>query len=1584
MSSKSDSNSNTEQNIGIPVQLTLTNYAKWLEAAQTTCGERFGFQASVLRTNVQYIEPFVDVDDYTPPAVIGVPPLPAARLAALREKAEERRLSSTAAMKKESPKFYNCLMKSFSVGSTVIIKKHIDFPAAEISANPVALFAIVRYTHLTNVSGGGPLMVDHEEEMKEREFNLFLQTETMDLSTFYKMYTDYRTMLTSMHVTAPTGPREAQKFLMKLDRKRHGAMILHMENAAIMGTPYPQTLADAYQTAACWKVDKAGGSNGGEHTTNLDQTSSYLLADETGEQQRRKRPRTGERSAAGKGGRGTGRGNGAVPGRGGRGVTTRSSKAKSAKSDNAPKKQDTSGWNVPEGCEPDSRTCRGCLKKGHIYPNCPDNPLNGGSGDALVIVQGEETEDEEQEDCAFMLKTDLLEDDQHVLFFAENEILLDNQASQAIFRNAELLHSLRERTPYKMGGIDSTQKGLLIEQTGSMLGLRKIDGSIGIASSASANVLAQARLIDAGYSVKFDDAADSYTVETDIGAMCFTRRRLRNGKLSPHYSHLLEQSGSRLNLVSNETKEVALVETVSENIRRYTKREVKSARAARSLMEKLGHASLQSTIKAVNRGIMNCEVTATDLRNAEAIFGRSAAAMKGKTNMKASVISKTVLAARTVQVQQRLAVDIMFVMGMPFLIGLLYPLELGLVVELSNRSADEIAPKIKSFIATAASRGFDVLEVHTDGEKAIGTMKTELQSRGVEIEPSGPKQHIPQVEKLIQTIKKRVRAHRHSLPFTMGRELTTKCVKFCMSRRNMVASANSMDHSSPLEQFSGRKLDAKLDFRVAFGDYVQATNPDKTNSVKDANTHGCIAALPLGDSRGTVRMWRISTRSFVNRNQFVILPMPDEVITLLNAIAKKDGFTRDEETREEASLGEDEDAVVENIPRNQATMQQIPHPDMLPADHTDPLGAGVESEEDEAEVAVPHETDLRINEEKQGVPIPIPQANWVRRSTRNIEGSKGSSTVMVSTACQERHPNLLSLNENSPPPEPSASIANGIGTQLRRRAQWHDKQYMFKMSVKSAMRDRPEEARAVIMAEIKQMVDKKVWHGVHLEALSRKERKAIIRSSMFLKDKYFASGEFEKFKARLVAGGDQQDKTLYEDLAAPTVATAHVFTIAGLAAKEGRTVVTIDIGGAYLNADMASSGVTVHMQLDATMTAILVKVDPSFEKFVKEDGSSIVQLDKALYGCVEAAHLWHNMLRGVLEGYGLEANPTEPCLFNRVGSKNYQLSVALHVDDLMVTCACKEEINLFAEYLKRCFQKITVHEGVKLSYLGMLFDFSGDGEVKVTMDKCVEDILRESGVEKRRSTPATAALFNTRETIKATPDEAKWFHTNTAKMLYLAKRVRPECLTAVSFLTTRVLCCDVDDLAKLRRLLGYLLLTRERGIVIRIGDTIQIKVYIDAAYGVHLDTGRSHGGTFIVVGEAGPVFAKSGKQHNVTKSSTEAELVALSDHAGRGIHLRNFLVAQGYKVGPVLILQDNRSCMAIMARGGPTSERSRHINIRYFWLKERIDSGEVVLEHLGTELMFANILTKPVQGKQFAKERKGLTNWWEEMDNIND
>ena len=154
-----------------------------------------------------------------------------------------------------------------------------------------------------------------------------------------------------------------------------------------------------------------------------------------------------------------------------------------------------------------------------------------------------------------------------------------------------------------------------------------------------------------------------------------------------------------------------------------------------------------------------------------------------------------------------------------------------------------------------------------------------------------------------------------------------------------------------------------------------------------------------------------------------------------------------------------------------------------------------------------------------------------------------------------------------------------------------------------------------------------------------------------------------------------------------------------------------------------------------------------------------------------------------------------------------------------------------------------------------------------------------------------------------------------------------------------------------------------------------VRAFIDAAYGVHTSSGKSYTGCAIVLGDAGALSCKSTKQKIVTKSSTEAELVGLSDTATQAIHMRNFVQAQGYEVGSAIIYQDNMSCIALMKRGGPGSERSRHINIRHFWLCEKVKDGEVVIEHLGTEKMFANALTQPVQGQQFVQERRGLTNW---------
>ena len=151
------------------------------------------------------------------------------------------------------------------------------------------------------------------------------------------------------------------------------------------------------------------------------------------------------------------------------------------------------------------------------------------------------------------------------------------------------------------------------------------------------------------------------------------------------------------------------------------------------------------------------------------------------------------------------------------------------------------------------------------------------------------------------------------------------------------------------------------------------------------------------------------------------------------------------------------------------------------------------------------------------------------------------------------------------------------------------------VSVRNALKTRGTEARELIDKELKQMLDKRVWTPVLRSRLADEQRAGVIRSSMFLKRKTNPDGSFNKYEARLVAGGDQQDKKLYDDVSSPTVSTSAVFTAIAIAAAENRKVAVVDIGGAFLNA-MMPVGMPVFMRLDSTMSGFLTSLDSEYEK----------------------------------------------------------------------------------------------------------------------------------------------------------------------------------------------------------------------------------------------------------------------------------------------------------------------------------------------------------------------------------------------------
>lgn len=111
------------------------------------------------------------------------------------------------------------------------------------------------------------------------------------------------------------------------------------------------------------------------------------------------------------------------------------------------------------------------------------------------------------------------------------------------------------------------------------------------------------------------------------------------------------------------------------------------------------------------------------------------------------------------------------------------------------------------------------------------------------------------------------------------------------------------------------------------------------------------------------------------------------------------------------------------------------------------------------------------------------------------------------------------------------------------------------------------------------------------------------------------------------------------------------------------------------------------------------------------------------------------------------------------------------------------------------------------------------------------------------------------------------------------------------------------------------------------------------------------------------------------KSSTEAELVGASDYLPHTLYVQMLLEAQGYQVDESVFYQDNEAAIKLEEnRKASSGQRTRHMNIRQFFITNKSKSGEIVIKHCPTAIMLADFFTKPLQGALFRKFRLVLLN----------
>jgi hypothetical protein len=144
--------------------------------------------------------------------------------------------------------------------------------------------------------------------------------------------------------------------------------------------------------------------------------------------------------------------------------------------------------------------------------------------------------------------------------------------------------------------------------------------------------------------------------------------------------------------------------------------------------------------------------------------------------------------------------------------------------------------------------------------------------------------------------------------------------------------------------------------------------------------------------------------------------------------------------------------------------------------------------------------------------------------------------------------------------------------------------------------------------------------------------------------------------------------------------------------------------------------------------------------------------------------------------------------------------------------------------------------------------------------------------------------------------------------------------------------------------------------------------WADAAFAVR-DDFKSQSGRGMSLG-AGMIQCKSNKQAITENSSTTAELISSSDALIMIIWTSNFLKAQGYPIRDTILFQDNMSAIKLERNGRQSSsKRTRHIDIHHFFIKDRVQAGELNVKHCGTEDMIEDYFTNPLQGAKFIKFR---------------
>jgi hypothetical protein len=278
-----------------------------------------------------------------------------------------------------------------------------------------------------------------------------------------------------------------------------------------------------------------------------------------------------------------------------------------------------------------------------------------------------------------------------------------------------------------------------------------------------------------------------------------------------------------------------------------------------------------------------------------------------------------------------------------------------------------------------------------------------------------------------------------------------------------------------------------------------------------------------------------------------------------------------------------------------------------------------------------------------------------------------------------------------------------------------------------------------------------------------------------------------------------------------------------------------------------------------------------------------------------------------------------------------------------------------------------------------LTNYLDSGSIQLRQTTYIEKLLHRFNLAagKEKSTPMDTNLKLSATDVPKDDEELPRFPYRELVMslLYLAIATRPDICYPVKELSRFMARPGVKMVIAAKRVLRYLGKTKHLGLIYHcVPRTVlgglfatsfetPVSAFSDASWADRLDDRKSTAG-MVLLFNGTAIMWWSKVLRTVACSSQDAEFMALSDASREVIFIRNLLQGIGYKLeGPTALFGDNNGSLAL-ANNPCDHQKSKHLEVRYFFVRQKVEQGRVAVTRVSTQDQLADVLTKALAQPQ--------------------